>query len=349
MTDPERRKTAAATRDASYYVVLSANSKARICESDADRNRLTVSIIHHVLRDHARLHAYVVTDFDARFIVQVSDRPIGKIAHAITHDYRQQSGRLRNGTYKRISSHCDITLLTTPRTLLDVVRHIHRTPMDCGLATRTAPYLWSSHDIYLSERHAPWITTAHVLSLVSEDPANADIRYRELMASEEPAWYRAAPRQNSAVQGDKDFVSALQAERATSPVVVTIDQVVDAVCARLQVSKETVLSPSKHHMFALARTLIAWHVVENGIATRKRVAYRLNRSPMAMYQNLTRFRTQHPELFQETLGTLFSTTARGSEQRGGRAKKSPPHAAPTQSTDASLGAVISAGVGASSA
>ena len=94
--------------------------------------------------------------------------------------YHHVDGQLFRGRYKSI-------LIDADTYLLELIRYIHRNPIDAGLVKNVDKYPWSSHQGYLSNKEKwDWLSKDFVLSMFSDDKGLSRTRYREFV-SKEPA------------------------------------------------------------------------------------------------------------------------------------------------------------------
>jgi len=99
--------------------------------------------------------------------------------------------------------------------LTQVVRYIHWNPVEAGLASRPADYLWSSHVYYLKKRDTlAWLSTKTVLSWFGSSRPQAIRAYRSLMnESPDPDVKRFYSRKRLGwVLGSEAFVDSLKIE-----------------------------------------------------------------------------------------------------------------------------------------
>jgi len=69
--------------------------------------------------------------------------------------------------------------------LLELIRYIHRNPLEAGLVKNVDRYPWSSHQGYLSDAtNWDWLYKDFVLSLFSNDKSLRRKRYREFVSKE---------------------------------------------------------------------------------------------------------------------------------------------------------------------
>lgn len=114
-------------------------------------------------------------------------------------------------------------------------------------------------------------------------------------------------------KGDRQFLRWLKEQHDTqvraqrsARLAGTYSQIVDAVCRMIGVRVEDALSPSRERRLALARALICWYVIQNGLASLREVSARLTRDPSSLYVACERYRHRLPALFKLRLEQLLT-------------------------------------------
>ncbi len=103
------------------------------------------------------------------------------------------------GRYKSI-------LIEAESYLLELVRYIHRNPLEAGGVKRLDRYPWSSHKGYLSgAKKWDWLHKDFVFSLFSSDKADSIRRYREFIS-------KGSPEELNRILGRKKLPSILGTE-----------------------------------------------------------------------------------------------------------------------------------------
>jgi hypothetical protein len=88
------------------------------------------------------------------------------------------AGQLFRGRYKAI-------LVDADTYLLELIRYIHRNPIESGLVKRLEKYPWSTHRGYLSDaKKWDWLHKDFVLSMFSDDKSLRRKRYKEFVSGE---------------------------------------------------------------------------------------------------------------------------------------------------------------------
>ncbi|SHJ34093.1 REP element-mobilizing transposase RayT [Desulfatibacillum alkenivorans DSM 16219] len=89
-------------------------------------------------------------------------------------------GSLFRGRYKAI-------LVSGDSYLKELVRYIHRNPLEAGLARIPGDYPYSSYNAYLSRaKKWEWLSTKLILALFSKDPVRAKAAFKRFVSSESP-------------------------------------------------------------------------------------------------------------------------------------------------------------------
>jgi hypothetical protein len=117
------------------------------------------------------------------------------------------------------------------------------------------------------------------------------------------------------VLGDAGFIRSLPRNAGLYRTSLTLDQIIDAVCTMLGLERGDVLSKSGKRDLVLARSLIAWHAMQRGVATLSEASRRVGRDPSTVSTGIERNRRLRPKLFTleafPTLAPLVRAVASG--------------------------------------
>jgi hypothetical protein len=86
---------------------------------------------------------------------------------------------------------------------------------------------------------------------------------------------------------------------------VTLEDVIEAVSRKLEITPGELLSDSREDCVRLGRALVTQYAIANKIATRDAVARRLGRNPATLSESSEQFRKRRPELFDLPLTELL--------------------------------------------
>ena len=135
----------------------------------------------------ARTAAYCMMTNHYHLLVQTPDANLSRCMRHVNGVYTQyynrkynSDGQLFRGRYKSI-------LVDSDSYLLELVRYIHRNPLDAGLVKDLASYDWSSHKCYLSSaKKWEWLYKGFILKMFSENKAESKKKYMEFVLKETP-------------------------------------------------------------------------------------------------------------------------------------------------------------------
>ena len=251
-------------------------------------------------------------------MVRVADVPVGRLVQRVATQY-SRNNHAKYSTAGYLFQHpYRAYLLEGTAHLLDIVRHVHRTPLEMEVTQDLDAYRWCSHHAYLGIARLDWLKQAPVLELLAAageseviesaaptgEPTGEPIqdRYREFMETQ-AAGDDAPPR--SQVPSDDQFFSWLRRHAGKPPATVTVDQIIQAVAKKMGVDRKRLLSTSRERRLTLTRALIGWHVTKNQIATLTEVSRQLGRDPSSVYTAYARYRAWRPQLFRDSLATIL--------------------------------------------
>ena len=155
---------------------------------------------------NVRVSAYCLLSTHYHLLLQTPDANLSRCMRHINGVYTQRfnrshhvDGQLFGGRYQSI-------LIDAESYLLEVIRYIHRNPLDSGIVKHLEKYPWSSHQGYLSDaKKWDWLSKDFVLSLLSDDRRLSRRRYREFVS-------RGSAEEITVIVGKKKLPSMLGSE-----------------------------------------------------------------------------------------------------------------------------------------
>jgi putative transposase len=132
-----------------------------------------------------RVVAYCLMGTHYHILLQTPDANLSRCMRHINGVYTQYfnrshglDGHLFRGRYKSI-------LVDSDAYLLELLRYIHRNPIESGIVERLDSYQWSSHKGYLSRSEKwNWLHKEYVLNIFSINRSEALNRYRIFVSQE---------------------------------------------------------------------------------------------------------------------------------------------------------------------
>ena len=165
-----------------YHIVLSGNRREALFSTADDRRALNKIAIDALQRFDAALHAYCLMTNHFRALVQIDDRLlIAALRRIATRYSRHRQGDMKSAQHV-FERPYKAERVDTKGDFLNLLRHIHLSPVIANRVAAPADYLWSSHRAYLGYKSVAWITTEFGLSLLADNPAHARAAYRQFFA-----------------------------------------------------------------------------------------------------------------------------------------------------------------------
>jgi len=134
-----------------------------------------------------RVAAYCLMSNHYHLLIQTPDGNLSRCMRHLNGIYTQRfnrshdcDGQLFRGRYKSI-------LVDADSYLLELLRYIHRNPLEAGLVKELNKYAWSSHKGYISSSNKwDWLHKDFILSLFSRNRSERIKAYKEFVLMETP-------------------------------------------------------------------------------------------------------------------------------------------------------------------
>jgi len=149
-----------------HYVVLFGNGGQEIFLDDADRQNFLDLLSVAQARCNAQIFAFFLGRRDARLVVQVADVPVGRLVQRVATQY-SRNNHAKYSTAGYLFQHPYRAYLLEGTThLLDIVRHVHRAPLEMEITDDLDGYRWCSHRAYLGLETVEWLHQKPVRELL---------------------------------------------------------------------------------------------------------------------------------------------------------------------------------------
>jgi REP element-mobilizing transposase RayT len=162
-----------------------------------------------------RVSAYCLMSSHYHLLVQTPNANLSRCMRHLGGVYTQRfnsthliDGQLFRGRYKSI-------LIEKQSYLLELVRYIHRNPLEAGVVDRLDKYPWSSYKGYLSgAKKWDWLHKGFVLSLFSNAKADSLTDYKVFISKETPERINQIldKRNLPSVLGTQGFIERIKGE-----------------------------------------------------------------------------------------------------------------------------------------
>ena len=145
-----------------------------------------VELLKDLVEDYnVNIAAYCLMSNHYHLLIQTPEGNISRTMRHLNGVYTQRYNRLHHcdgqlfrGRYKSILIDADIYLL-------ELVRYIHRNPLEAGMVKDLSKYTWSSHTGYLSSlKKWDWLHKNYILSLFTKNKAESIRRYKQFVSKE---------------------------------------------------------------------------------------------------------------------------------------------------------------------
>ena len=193
--------------DAWYHVLNRGRRSENVFLNKKDYKSFLELLIESTELWNVRIAAYCLMPNHYHLLLQTPDANLSRCMRHINGIYTQRfnrlhqcDGQLFRGRYKSI-------LIDVDSYLVQLVRYIHKNPLQGGLVDRLDAYGWSSHKAYISNaKKWDWLYKEFVLSMLSDDKKHHRQAYREFLAEDDFTEI------NKIFEGEK-FPSVLGSER----------------------------------------------------------------------------------------------------------------------------------------
>jgi putative transposase len=171
-----------------WHHVMNRSRKGEIIFREKDDYYFFVDLLKEIGEVwKARIAAYCMMTNHYHLLVQTPDANLSRCMRHINGVYTQyynrkynSNGQLFRGRYKSI-------LVDSDSYLLELVRYIHRNPLDAGIVKDLASYDWSSHKCYLSNaKKWEWLYKEFILKMFSDNKVECKKKYLESVLKETP-------------------------------------------------------------------------------------------------------------------------------------------------------------------
>lgn len=298
-------------RQGVYGVRLRTNLKVRLFPLEEDQREFEIILARTLVRMGAQLYAYSWLEDIAHLVIQIDEQPLGSIVQQVAAAYSRYINRRRGRRGHLFGRAYQSILLARTEYLPELVRHVHLTPVGAGLVADPADWPSSSHCAYLGQTVTPWLTTQVVFQLLEDRGWRGRCGYSQFIAQGERQQiaevYGLDAIETLQVMGDDAFFRWLRDAQEERP---SLEQIIQAVCVRLQIDPRELHMTSPRPVLPLARALVTWYATKGAGIALAAVGRRLHRHPATLYAGCKRQRAVRPSLFQEPIENLLQRKRR---------------------------------------
>ena len=198
--------------DAWYHVMNRGRRNEAIFEDKNDYSAF-IELLQDVINIfHIKVAAFCLMQNHYHLLIQTPEGNISRSMRYINGVYTQRfnrihgyDGHLFRGRYKSI-------LIDADSYLLQVMRYIHRNPINAGLS-ENLNYTWSSHKAYLSDlKKWRWVSREKILAMLSGTKALQKTVYRDFVNESDNEDFSAIykKRKVPAILGSEPFLKLIK-------------------------------------------------------------------------------------------------------------------------------------------
>ena len=241
--------------DAWYHVMNRGRRGEDVFTGKKDYNAF-INLLKELVEDYnVKIAAYCLLSNHYHLLVQTPTANISRAMRHLNGVYTQRfnkinhcDGQLFRGRYKSI-------LVDADSYLFELLRYIHRNPLESGMVDNINKYTWSSHKAYLSgSKKWDWLHKKYILSLFSRNGGESIRRYKQFVSKGtlEEINQILARKKLPTVIGSNSFVEKIKElfftdkkheevpeSRYLAP---DIDKIIEEVCKFYNVNKDVLFS-----------------------------------------------------------------------------------------------------------
>ncbi len=136
---------------------------------------------------NVKIAAYCLMPNHYHLLVQTPDANLSRGMRHLNGIYTQRFNRIHNHDGQLFRGRYKAILIDQNSYLLELIRYIHRNPLEAGLEKTLGQYPWSSHLAYLSDsKQLNWIYKDFVLSLFSKTKGRSITQYKHFVSKQSP-------------------------------------------------------------------------------------------------------------------------------------------------------------------
>jgi putative transposase len=198
-----------------YHVMNRGRSRIKIFHTPEDHLAFIELLREASCLWKVKIAAYCLMSNHYHLLLQTPGANLSRCMRHINGIYTQyynrthkSDGPLFRGRYKSI-------IVDQDTYLLELIRYIHRNPIQAGLVKRLEDYRWTSHKAYLSESiQWNWLNKAFILSMLEENANKQRKAYLEFIRQTESETLKTIyQRSNQPLfLGDKSFIDNIRAK-----------------------------------------------------------------------------------------------------------------------------------------
>ena len=242
-------------RDAWYHVMNRGRRGEDVFTGKKDYNAF-IDLLKELVEDYnVKIAAYCLMSNHYHLLVQTPEANISRAMRHLNGVYTQRFNKINHCDGQLFRGRFKCILVDADSYLLELLRYIHRNPLESGMVDNINKYTWTSHKAYLSEaKKWDWLHKKYILSLFSRNGGESIKRYKQFVSKEslEEINQILARKKLPTVIGSKRFVEKIKelffADKKHEEVPESrylapdMDKIIEEVCKFYNVNKEVLFS-----------------------------------------------------------------------------------------------------------
>lgn len=237
-----------------YHVMNRGRRKEPVFLSSKDYATFLTVMQEAASHWNLRIAAYCLMTNHYHLLVQTPDGNLSRCMRHINGVYTQRFNREHNFDGQLFRGRYKAVLVAEDSQLLEVLRYIHRNPLDAGLVTNLDEYSWSSHQGYLSTAKSwQWLVKDFLLEMLGGEKDQLMEAYRVFVSEGNPKEIEKfySLKNLPSILGDESFTNWIKdtfrhvRENRESPearhLTPSAEQIIALVCQYFQVGQEQLL------------------------------------------------------------------------------------------------------------
>jgi REP-associated tyrosine transposase len=276
-----------------YHVTLRGNHRRAIFVKEGDQRLLNTIVARAASTFGARIHAYCWMSNHIHLLLQAGAEPIANPMRNIAAEFARAMQSKLGTTGHFFERRYHATLVDSDAYLLQLIRYIHRNPVEAGMCDAVGEYRWTSHHAYVGARSDAWVAVDFALNMLAPERGRAIAAYRRFLDSnsEDESWLDAMASNGgpALVLGNEEFVSRALGKSIARKACQTLEQLIDEGCRRFAVTTTRLDSVLHDPYAARVRAWIAHQAMVRRIASLAAVARALGRNEATLRYAIRRY------------------------------------------------------------
>ncbi len=247
-----------------YHIMMRGIDGRHVFNDDKDRSRFLLLLQEAGELHHFRIHAFCLMTNHIHLLLEPLKGGLTEGIHRFTSRYAQYFNRQHKKKGYVFQGRFRSILVEDGMYMKRVIRYIHLNPVEAKIVTRPQDFRWSSHNGYFLHAEYVWLETDRILSYFGQNRESAILNFTEFMASIAEASQDLGEIERALRAGvygsegfKKAFVPTTFNKTSNDLEKVSLEELIDVICARLGISKEQMYGEEKTRAIVNAREILA--------------------------------------------------------------------------------------------